>query len=194
MARPRRTGARHWAVPCHGAWARGSYAICVASGNARLSAACGSPVGRSAAERRADRGLCEGEKDARRWAVPCHGAWQGTPANLGRSGGLKPCPRCAAGRLDPASRAEAVELAAARSRLPAALPSSRPPPCASALSDIRSDEATYCSSLKTHSNNSIKTVISSVTHFDSCILKASALMLPFIPQMFLTRLISALIF
>ena len=42
-------------------------------------------------------------KSARRWAVPCHEAWQGTPRSVGASGSLKPCPRCAAGRLDPAS-------------------------------------------------------------------------------------------
>ena len=49
-------------------------AICVASGNARHWAARSCLRDRSAAERRADRGLREGEKDARRWAVPCHGA------------------------------------------------------------------------------------------------------------------------
>lgn len=93
-----------WQSPAmgHGSEAQ-THAICVASGNARYSAACGRLVGRSAAERRANRSLCEGETDARRWAVPCHGAWQGTPRSVWRSGGLKPCPRCAAGRLDPAS-------------------------------------------------------------------------------------------
>ena len=53
--------------------------------------------------RRPRRAGTKPRKDARHWAVPCHGAWQGTPASLGRGGGLKPCPRCAAGRLDPAS-------------------------------------------------------------------------------------------
>ncbi len=56
-----------------------------------------------AARRRPRRSGAKPRKIARRWAAPCHGAWQGTPASLGRSGGLKPCPRCAAGRLDPAS-------------------------------------------------------------------------------------------
>ncbi len=83
-------------------------AICVASGNARSSTVCGGPVGRSAAERRAGRGLREGEKDARRWAVPCHGhgrgrrpAW-GAPAasSLVLSRQERP-----AGRLDPTSHA-----------------------------------------------------------------------------------------
>lgn len=97
-----------------------THAICVASGNAPCSATCGRLVGGDAAERRASRGLREGEKDARRWAVPCHGAWQGTPASLGRSGGLKPCPlrpcRAAAGRLDPASAPEWPCMAGAHSR------------------------------------------------------------------------------
>jgi hypothetical protein len=49
-----------------GMGAKHTHAICVAFGNALCSAAYGRLVDRSAAERRADRGLCEGEKDARR--------------------------------------------------------------------------------------------------------------------------------
>ncbi len=85
-----------------GMGARHTHAICVASGNAPCSAACGRLAGSSAAERRADHGLREGEKDARRWAVPCHGHGMGRRPAWGASCGLKPCPRSAAGRLDPA--------------------------------------------------------------------------------------------
>ena len=73
------------------------------------------PVRLHLLNRQARRGerIVEGRKSARRWAVPCHGAWQGTGRSVwrvqGPQGGRVLAPAGAAGRATPLDRPSRAE-------------------------------------------------------------------------------------